>query len=136
MQQPLAIAAALIVGLIGGYVVNLLTADCTGSGVNCRDVKVTNAAVDPIDDIKARVTGSVIKWTITTSGYTFATNGIALPTLPPNTTFTCTHSATIWTCIDEYQISGSGPQTIKYTVNLLNASQQPVPPLDPRIINN
>jgi hypothetical protein len=143
MNKSLGIAAALVVGLLAGYALTLVVNPgpifpvVTCGGAQCADVTASGTAITPIPDIKVRVSGTIILWSITTPGWTFATNGIAFvtPPLPPAGTFTCIPGTTVWACNDIYVIGGSGPQTYKYTVNLTSPSGQPVT-LDPRIINN
>jgi hypothetical protein len=143
MNKSFAIAAALVVGLVVGYGLTLVVKPgpvfpvTTCGGAQCADVTAAGNAITPIPDIKVRTSGTIILWSITTPGWTFAANGIAFvtPPLPPAGTFNCVPGTTTWACNDIYTLSGSGPQTYKYTVNLTSPSGQPVT-LDPRIINN
>jgi hypothetical protein len=143
MNKSLGIAAALVVGLLVGYGLSVVVRPgpvlpvTICGGAQCADVTASGNTITPIPDIKVRTSGTVILWSISTPGWTFAPNGIAFvkPPLPPAGTFNCVSGTTAWACNDIYTIGGSGPQTYEYQVNLMNPTGQPVT-LDPRIINN
>lgn len=101
------------------------------------DVQVVNGQVVVLEDPAYTTAGEgAIVWQVVTPGYQLAANGIVVASngLHVCSPFQAVKSGQGFRCMKKQHVPGA---KYKYTVNLINtATNKPLSPLDPFIVNN